>query len=195
MKFLPVVGWEGIYQVNECGDVISLPRVILRRDGTKQRFNGGPLKQFLNTNGYCVVRLSDASNGRREIARVHRLVAEAFLPNPYGKPEVNHIDGNKANPHLINLEWVTPQENRKHAWETGLRNRSHLPAHKGEMQANSKLNNQSVSEIRMLRGLGASFGSLAIMFNVSKRTIRRVVSGESWSHVSLPAAPQEVSDA
>ncbi|STT55938.1 Uncharacterised protein [Klebsiella pneumoniae] len=38
MKFLPVVGWEGIYQVNECGDVISLPRVILRRDGTKQRF-------------------------------------------------------------------------------------------------------------------------------------------------------------
>lgn len=188
MKFLPVVGWEGIYQVNECGDVISLPRVILRRDGNKQRFNGGPLKQFLNTNGYCVVRLSDASNGRREIARVHRLVAEAFLPNPYGKPEVNHIDGNKANPHLINLEWVTPQENRKHAWETGLRNRSHLPAYKGEMQANSKLNNQSISEIRMLRGLGASFGSLA----VSKRTIGRVVSGESWSHVSLPAAPQEV---
>ncbi|HBQ7360564.1 TPA: HNH endonuclease, partial [Klebsiella pneumoniae] len=118
--------------------------------------------------------------------------AEAFLPNPYGKPEVNHIDGNKANPHLINLEWVTPQENRKHAWETGLRNRSHLPAYKGEMQANSKLNNQSVSEIRLLRGLGASFGSLAKMFNVSKRTIRRVVSGESWSHVSLPAAPQEV---
>lgn len=195
MKFLPVVGWEGIYQVNEYGVVLSIPRVIIRRDGTKQRFKGKQLTPFLNSDGYCVVRLSDASNGRREIARVHRLVAEAFLPNPEGKPEVNHIDGDKSNPHLRNLEWVTSQENRQHAWGTGLRNRTHLPAHKGEKQANSKLNDESVIQIRLLRCSGASYGALSKRYGVSKRTIIRVVTGDSWSHLPMPAAPrQEVSD-
>ncbi|MFM2567485.1 HNH endonuclease [Enterobacter sp. DN] len=191
MKFLPVVGWEGIYQVNERGDVLSFPREILKGDGSKQRFRGQQLKPFLNSAGYCVVRLSDASSGRRVIARVHRLVAEAFLPNPDGKPEVNHIDGDKANPSLRNLEWVTPHENRKHAWDTGLRNRTHLPAYKGEMQANSKLNDESVMEIRSLRSSGVSYGVLSKRYGVSKRTIIRVVTGESWSHLPLPAAPQQ----
>nr|DAM38419.1 MAG TPA: homing endonuclease [Caudoviricetes sp.] len=191
MKFLPVVGWEGIYQVNDGGDVLSIPRVILRRDGSKQRFKGKKLKPFLNEAGYLVVRLSDASNGRREVARVHRLVAEAFIPNPNAKPEVNHIDGDKSNPSLSNLEWVTPHENRLHAWNTGLRNRSHLPAYKGEMQANSKLNDASIMEIRSLRWSGVSYGVLSKRYGVSKRTIIRVVTGESWSHLPMPSAPQQ----
>lgn len=192
MKFLPVVGWEGMYQVNEVGDVISIPRVITRRNGTRQKFKGGHLKRFLNSAGYCVVRLSDASNGRRLTARVHRLVAEAFLPNPYDKPEVNHMDGDKSNPKLTNLEWVTSHENRQHAWDTGLRNKSHLPNYKGEEQKNSKLTEQKVVEIRAMRLSGFSFSFLSEKYNVSKRTIGRVVSGKSWSHIPMPAAPKEV---
>ena len=59
-------------------------------------------------------------NGKAKRFRVHRLVAEAFIPNPDGKPYVNHIDGNRQNNSITNLEWVTPAENTRHAIDTGL---------------------------------------------------------------------------
>ena len=71
-----------------------------------------------NKKGYLVTDLY--SNGKRKTFRVHRLVAEEFVPNPYEKPEVNHIDGNKINNDCSNLEWVTKKENCRHAWDNGL---------------------------------------------------------------------------
>ena len=112
--FRPVIGWEGFYEVSNLGEVRSLPRVIRRSDGTVQTFPGKPLKAMVSNNGYLVVRLSRPE--QRKTARVHRLVATAFLPNPGALPEVNHIDGVKTNPRFDNLEWCTSSQNRHHAY-------------------------------------------------------------------------------
>ena len=84
------------------------------------------LRQNISTKGYCKVSLNK-DKYRREYA-VHRLVAMSFIPNPLNKPQVNHIDGNKLNNCLNNLEWVTGSENIIHAIKTGLRDKAHEKA-------------------------------------------------------------------
>lgn len=94
------------YQVSSFGNVKSKPR-----KGT----HGGILKQEVNKYGYCKVLL--LNNNKRLSASVHRLVAQAFIPNPSNLPQVNHIDGNKLNNHTDNLEWCTPKDNVRHRFE------------------------------------------------------------------------------
>ena len=106
-----IKGFEGKYQISNLGRVKSLQR------------NGRP-ERILRLNlikGYAYTTLSNGSRGNKKKLKVHRLVAEAFIPNPHNKSEVNHIDGDKRNCKVENLEWVTHQENCKHAYETGLR--------------------------------------------------------------------------
>ena len=106
-----IKGYEGKYQISNLGRVKSLQR------------NGRP-ERILRLNlikGYAYTTLSNGSRGNKKKLKVHRLVAEAFIPNPHNKPEVNHIDGNKLNNNVDNLEWVTHQENCKHAVKLGLR--------------------------------------------------------------------------
>lgn len=76
------------------------------------------VSQSTNSRGYNKVDLY--SNGKRESHRTHRLVATAFIPNPDNKPQVNHIDGNKLNNNVDNLEWVDNSQNMLHAYQSGL---------------------------------------------------------------------------
>lgn len=96
-----------ITQVNDRYEVSSFGRV--RNKATKQILNPS-----VATSGYLVVNLT-FPGGIQKVFTIHRLVAQTFIPNPEGKPQVNHIDGNKTNPNAENLEWVSPKENSLHA--------------------------------------------------------------------------------
>lgn len=76
------------------------------------------IKHQMNRYGYLTVKLSN--NGKKKHKCIHRLVAEAYLPNLDNKKEVNHINGIKTNNNLYNLEWATRKENANHAWSNGL---------------------------------------------------------------------------
>lgn len=116
---IPVRGWELLYAVREDGAIVSLPRMILQRNGVEYTVAGRVLKPQRQGNGYYHVTLTDKISGRAVQALVHRLVAEALVPNPLGKPQVNHKDSDRANNHPSNLEWVTAAENTAHKMRAG----------------------------------------------------------------------------
>lgn len=108
--------WKDIHNFNHY-EISSLGRV---RNKNTQLI----LKQYLDKYGYPFVSLSDSakrgSKNRHKKETIHRLVAVAFIDNPLNKPEVNHIDANKSNYNINNLEWVTKKENSQHAYKKGL---------------------------------------------------------------------------
>lgn len=103
-----VKGYEGLYEVSNLGRVKSLPR-----NGTI------PEEHLMKPHFVCgYVQYELTSKNKKKGLKAHRLVAEAFLPNPLNKREVNHIDGDKHNNRLDNLEWATSSENQLHSFYT-----------------------------------------------------------------------------
>ena len=116
-------------------------------------------------------------DGRRYCRRIHRCVAQAFLPNPDALPEVNHIDGNKANNRLDNLEWVTSSENKYHAYHTGLRTKSSdrpvLQIQNGRVIARHR----SLTQAARDTGVGLSNISMAV------NGYTKTAGGFQWKYV------------
>ena len=156
------------YVINEAGTVIRIR--------TKKEIKPHP-----NKKGYLQVCLT----GHKSY-RIHRLVAELFVSNPDQKPQVNHKDGNKANNHYSNLEWVTDQENRLHAIETGLWD--NISAKVSQRQTGSgnscaKLNDSDVLAIYQMLKSGCTVGDIARQYNVNHSNISSIKSGKSWKHL------------
>lgn len=114
-----VEGYEGLYQVSNLGRIKSLPRWIEFSDGRVRFYQEKIKKDKKVSTGYRQVTLY--RNCVNEYFYVHRLVAGAFIPNPNNLIDINHIDGNKTNNLVTNLEWCSRSENIKHAYDTGLR--------------------------------------------------------------------------
>lgn len=152
----PVKDYENLYEVSNFGKIRSLKKNKLK---TEQ----------LSKNGYSVINLYVGKSIKREY--LHRIVAQAFIPNLDNKPQVNHIDGNKQNNHVENLEWVTSNENLKHAYKMGLR----LPSSQNitlEQVKYIKQNPKNLSRKQLAKELNISYWSICNIYQ--GRTFKEV---------------------
>lgn len=170
-KWKPVFGYEGYLEVSECGKVRSLDRTVW--NGKVYRVCKGKLLSTRpGSHGYPMAHIM--IDGVRTSHLVHRLVAEAFIPNPNELPQVNHKDGVKDNNHAENLEWCTASQNTRHAVQHGLA----IPN-----KTRRKLTEPDVRGVRRLHAEGMSQSSIATKYGVSPSTIHDVIRGNTWKYV------------
>jgi hypothetical protein len=168
-----VKGAEGYAKVSNLGRIKSSDRVFLNTLGKHVRYRGILIACRI-CNGYEYISIT-TSTGRKN-AMVHRFVAEAFIPNSDGKPFVNHIDCNKRNNQVNNLEWCTHLENITHAKE----NNRHK---KGSDVHRSKLTEEQVHEIREKSKNGYTYKQLKKEYNVGWTAINGCVKRITWKHI------------
>jgi hypothetical protein len=167
-RWLPVVGWEGIYEVSNLGRVRSLDRML--PDGRRRK---GQLMNTRLQHGYPISQL--CRNGKYTHKLVHSLVAEAFIgPRPKGKV-VNHKDHIKWHPAVWNLEYVTYSENFWHTYK--------VRPYQFRGGGHRKLNTEKVRLIRQLL-LTKTNGAVAREMGVTIYSINRISSGATWKHVT-----------
>lgn len=167
----PIPDHEG-YFAGENGKIYS--------DRIKGHRKSGPiheLKPRYNNRGYARVKVRNSTTGKRDDMLVHRLVAEAFIPNPDDLPEVNHKHGDKSDNRASELEWVTSLDNSRHAYSTGLADNN------GERNGNAKLTREQIREIRDSykpwdRECGGR--ALARKYGVNDSTIDEIIRGRRW---------------
>lgn len=159
--FKDIPGYEGKYQISNYGRIFGLVKKIER-------------KFTLNESGYHRILLQIKKQHKTFL--VHRLVMLTFVgPSDL---TVNHIDGNKLNNMLKNLEYCTSKENTKHAWRTGL-----CKPFKGENHGNSKLNDKQVRNVKMLLNDGLTQRKIAKIYGVSQKLIYLIKHNRNWSHI------------
>jgi hypothetical protein len=159
--------FSGSYEVSSMGNV-------RRAKPGRGTYAGRPIKPILMKIGYLEFR--PVVNGKNVAQYLHSLVAELFIgPRPDGA-EVNHIDGDKTNNRVTNLEYVTHAENMAHASSSGL-------MQKGESHHASVLTEGDVREIRRMRESGSGLIEICQRFSVAKPTISQICNMRRWKHI------------
>ena len=162
-----VAGFEARFAVSSLGRIRSLPRMSLRAT-RKCWVPGCILSLWKNSRGYMFVRL-------RPMPRiaVHRLVAEAFIPNPNALLVVNHINGVRGDNRVSNLEWCTLSYNSWHSCNI-------LRKCIGELHFAARLSREIVDELKALRSYGATYTDLGKAYGVTAQCVRSAVIGRTW---------------
>lgn len=167
MQLRPIKNFEGLYKVSDTGEVLSLKR----ENGYGSR-NEDRVRKLSIKKGYVTVALSKDKKLRYFL--VHRLVAEAFIPNPRKLPQINHKNGNKLDNRVDNLEWCDQAWNQTHARKNGLQG--------GEKTNTAKLSERDVRAIRKLYPRINS-RELAEAFGVGQSTVCKIINIEYWKYV------------
>lgn len=164
-----------LYEVNANGDIRNVKSKKL-------------VKGYVEKNGYVRVRFENKCLDGVIRTTVHRLVAEAFVPNPNNLPEVNHIDRNRANNHANNLEWVTHSENMRHSYNLGI-NQEPLRKHSVETRkpvTNGEQEFESISEAAkwlVEQGTSKNFGSAVSNLSAVLHGKRKTLGGYHWLYI------------
>lgn len=167
-KDLP--GSEGTYQVSNLGRIKSLEREVRRGQNIIMRL---PEKVLSTRKHVGYENITLRIDGKTKVCSVHRLVAKTFLQNPNNYKAVNHIDGNKLNNNLSNLEWCSYSQNMKHAYKTGLK----------VAKNGAKLSAAQVAEIRTLCvSSNLTLKQIGERFGVSKAAISKIKNRKSWNN-------------
>jgi len=166
-----IPGYEGIYAATMDGRIWSYPREWKSNKGNRNH-SGLYLKPWRRVR-YWVVELS--KNGEKQTLPIHRLVALSFIPNPSGKPFINHLNGDRDDNSVGNLEWCTHAENIQHAYDIGL-----ITPRSGENHKMAKLNWPQVREIRYKRKSGKLLRELAKEYNCDQSTISMIALNKIW---------------
>ena len=171
--------FENLYEISNFGRLRNKPRMVNSLIGNRGfRVTTSKIKPTQD-NGKGYKQYYVQINKKRYIQYAHRLVAKYFLSNPDEKTEVNHIDGNKANNHVSNLEWNTKSENMQHAVLNNL-------CKIGEESRSAKLSEKTVLAIRRLFRINPNFNKskIAKKLNVRDTTIHKIIKNERWKHLT-----------
>lgn len=173
-----IKGYEGLYQVSDLGRVRSLDRTVINSLG-RRTFKKGQLFKCKPSKSSGYVRIKLSKKGIKKYFSVHRLVAEAFKPNPEGKPEVDHINSNKSDNRAVNLEWCTRSENSLRAYQTWSNTSI------GEGHHLTLLTSGQVLEIvGLLDSTNMTQKQIAKKYGVSISNIKSIHRGTTWNHVT-----------
>jgi HNH endonuclease len=164
---------SGYIEVSNLGNLRTIDRLVNNGKGSFQHRKSQAIKATVNITGYRTVIL--CHNSTRKTMSLHRIVAETFLDNPGNLPCVNHIDGDKLNNRVDNLEWISHSDNQRHAYDTGLKRRDALAAISAD-DALCIYNSFKNSENTLI--------GLAGIFGVTKGCIQRICYGDTWKHVT-----------
>jgi len=172
-----IIKYEGYYQVSNLGSVRSLNRYVNSKFNNKRFAKGKLLKLNTDKDGYrtCVL----CKDNKNKTCKVHRLVLTAFKENSNNYSMSNHLDGNKKNNYIDNLEWCNQSINEKHAHRIGLKN------HKGENHSQSRLKEIDIKKIRGLRKtFKLKYNEIAKIFGINDSYAWEIVNRKAWSHIN-----------
>lgn len=182
------VGLPG-YQISNLGRFKSLDREIQNKMGVMRTYKGRILRHSITRKGYLLA--SASFNNKQVGCGVHRVVAKAFIENPDNYPQVNHLDGNKKNNNVENLEWCNNSQNCLHAHATGLRNSEHIKKRRKLTFAQAELIRELWAHpLNVLctqkRGKPFSQRWLAKCFKLNKKTVVHIITKKTYVKDFLP---------